>query len=148
MKNSFFIILIAFLAVSCSNNDEPSTEIFQQLSEIANGESISQKISYDEYGRVIKYVATYPGESVEAVYSYPSENLIKIHTQNIIFGQGDICDIIRKYDDEMYLEKGRASYCEGIFSTKELGVDVLFQKKYRHDFQLYSRQPPKCGKMY
>lgn len=133
MKNLLLLIFTAVCLVSCSNQDEPEPEIFSQVSEITNSSnSISKGITYDAYGRVIKYIAVYSTESISATYTYPSDNLIKIHTQDVIFGQNGVSDILRTYEEELYLENGRASYCEGIFSSNEVGS--LFQKKYRHDF--------------
>lgn len=133
VKTFLLLIFTAVCLVSCSNQDEPDPEKFSQVSEISNGyNNISQRITYDEYGRVIKYIAGFPTESITATYTYPSDNLIRIHTQDVIFGQNGTSGILRIYEDELYLENGRASYCEGIFSSNDAGS--LFQKKYRHDF--------------
>ena len=41
-----------------------------------------QIIAYDSYGRVTKYEIMGTEDKVVATYSYPSENLIKIHKKN------------------------------------------------------------------
>ena len=133
MKIYQFLIYSVVLFVSCSTQDEPDPEIFSQVAEISNDHNIiSQKITYDSYGRVIEYTALYPTESVSAAYTYTADNLINIHTQDVIFGQNGDSDIMRVYEDELYLENGRASYCEGVFTSNDTGS--LFQKRYRHDF--------------
>lgn len=133
MKNLLLLIFTAVCLVSCSNQDDPDPEIFSQVAEISNGHNtLSQKITYDSYGRVVEYSAFYPTESVSAKYTYTADNLINIHTQDVIFGQNGASDIVRMYEDELYLENGRASYCEGEFTSNDTGS--LYQKKYRHDF--------------
>lgn len=131
MKYFIYIILTLLFFSSCSNNDDPSPDVFSQLAEISNGGTNTQSITYDSYGRVTKYVVTYDDDEVIATYSYPSDDLIKIHTEETITGDKNN-STTRSYDDEVYLEKGRAVYCEGIFSTNQF--ETPFQKKYRHDF--------------
>ncbi len=58
--------------------------------------------------------------------------MISIHTEDVAYGTLGISDIVREYDDEIHLENGRASYCDGVFSSNEFGTP--FQKKYRHEF--------------
>ena len=133
MKPSLLLIFTAVCLVSCSNQDEPDPEIFSQVAEISNDHNtLSQKITYDSYGRVVEYSAFYPTESLSAKYTYTADNLINIHTQDVIFGQNGASDIVRVYEDELYLESGRASYCDGIFRSNDVGS--LYEKKYRHDF--------------
>ena len=131
MKYFIYIILTLLFFSSCSNNDDPSPDVSSQLAEISNGGTNTQSITYDSYGRVTKYVVTYDDDEVIATYSYPSDDLIKIHTEETITGDKNN-STTRSYDDEVYLEKGRAVYCEGIFSTNQF--ETPFQKKYRHDF--------------
>lgn len=131
MKLLIYIVLTLLIFSSCSNNDEPETDVFTQVAEITNGDNNTQSISYDTYGRVTKYVITGNEDKVIATYSYPSDDLIKIHTEETItWGKNN--STTRSFDDEVYLENGRADYCEGIFATDEFGT--IFQKKYRHDF--------------
>ena len=133
MKSLLLLIFTAICMVSCSTQDEPDPEIFSQVLEITNSNNnISKKITYDAYGRVIKYTALFSTEAITATYTYPSDNLIKIHTQDVIFGQNGASDLARIYEDELYLEHGRASYCVGIFRSNDVGS--LYEKKYRHDF--------------
>lgn len=134
MKYALILILTSIILSSCSNNDEPTPDVFSQVSEITNGKSDSQSILYDDYGRVIKYVATDPDETINSIYTYVGDNLIKIHTEHIIHGFLNGDDAIRKFEDELYLENGRAKYCDGIFTTNQFGQDIIYQKKYRHDF--------------
>ena len=134
MKNSVFILLFALLLPSCSEKDEPMPDTYSQVAEISNGESFSKNIYYDDYGRVTKYVVTFPDESVNSTYTYISDELIKIHTESILHGFLNGEDAITEYDDELYLEKGRAKSCDGIYSTNRLGAGISFQKKYRHEF--------------
>lgn len=126
MKHHIYIGLTLLIISSCSNNDEPAPDVFTQVAEITNGYNYTQTFAYDSYGRVTKYEMSGNEDGVIATYSYPSENLIKIHTENIII-LGKNYSITRSYDDEVYLENGRAAYCEGIFSTDEFGT--IFQKK-------------------
>lgn len=134
MKYVPIIILATLILSSCSNNDEPTPEVFSQVAEITNGTSDSKSILYDDYGRVTKYVATYTDETINSTYTYVGENLIKIHTEHIIHGFLNGDNAIKQYDDDLYLEKGRAKYCDGIFSTNQFGQGTVYQKKYRHDF--------------
>lgn len=134
MKYGLIVILSTLILSSCSNSDEPTPDVFSQVAEITNGKSESKTILYDDYGRVIKYVATYPDETINSTYIYVGDNLIKIHTEHIIYGFLNGDNAINQYDDELYLEKGRAKYCDGIFSTNQFGQGTVYQKKYRHDF--------------
>lgn len=133
MKKLTFIALTSLVIVSCSKQDEPEPEIYYQVAEITNGSTQSQKMVYDEYGRVIEYVESYQEDIVKVTYSYPSDDLIIVHTEDRRphpFG-GE--DIVREYDDEISLEKGRITCCEGVFSSNETGASP-FQKKYRQEF--------------
>lgn len=133
MKTLQPLVFSVLFFVSCSNQDAPRSEIFSQIAEMSNAANdISRKISYDSYGRLINYVEIHLGETVSATYDYPSDNLIRIHTQQEIFGNNGARQIVREYEDELYLDNGRGSYCEGILSSNEVGS--FFQKKYRHDF--------------
>ncbi|MBP3298842.1 MAG: hypothetical protein J6L73_04120 [Muribaculaceae bacterium] len=131
MKHLICIVVTLLIFSSCSNNDEPAPDVFSQVAEITNGDNDIQTIAYDSYGRVAKYTINGNEEEVIATYSYPSDDIIKIHTEHITTWSKN-ASITRSYDDEVYLENGRAAYCEGIFSTDEFGTIV--QKKYRHDF--------------
>lgn len=133
MKNFIFILLIPLLLSSCSNNDEPVPDVYSQVAEISNGES-SQNIYYDDYGRVTEYVVTFRDETIKSTYTYISDDLIKIHTEYIIHGFLNGADAVTEYDDEFYLENGRAKYCEGIYSSNRFIDGTLLQKKYKHEF--------------
>ena len=128
--------LIGFLSlifVSCSK-DEPAPDVFMQIASITDEDgSVGQQISYDSYGRVIDYRCSYPNESVVAEYEYVSDDLVKISTEDIIFGEKGAYDIVRTYHDELHLEYGRAVSCDGIFSQRERD-EAAFEKKYRHEF--------------
>lgn len=132
MKKFGVLISLLPLLASCDNQEEPTPEVFSQVAEISNGTTTSRQITYDKYGRTVKYTVSYPGGSVNATYSYPSDNTISIHTEDVAYGTLGISDIVREYDDEIHLENGRASYCDGVFSSNEFGTP--FQKKYRHEF--------------
>lgn len=106
MKYVPIIILATLILSSCSNNDEPTPEVFSQVTEITNGTSDSKSILYDDYGRVIKYVATYPDETINSTYIYVGDNLIKIHTEHIIYGFLNGDNAINQYDDELIFGKG------------------------------------------
>ncbi len=134
MKYGLIVILSTLILSSCSNSDEPTPEVFSQVAEITNGKSESKTILYDDYGRVIKYVATFLDETVNSTYTYVGDNLIEIHTEHIIHGFLNGDNAIRQYEDELYLENGRATYCDGTFSTNQLGQGTIFQKKYRQEF--------------
>lgn len=128
---SSYLISTLLIFVSCSNNDEPAPDVFTQVAKITNGNNDTQSITYDSYGRVTQYVISVNEDEVIATYSYPSDDLVEIHTEHTIsWGKND--QSTRSYDDKVYLENGRADYCEGIFSTDEFGT--IFQKKYRHEF--------------
>lgn len=131
MRNLIYIVLTLLFFSSCSNNDEPAPDVFTQVAGITNGDNYTLTIAYDSYGRVTKYMITYKKDDLIVTYSYPSDNLIKIHTEHIS-PWDKYHAMTRTYDDEVYLENGRVDYCEGIFSTDEFGS--IFQKKYRQDF--------------
>ena len=133
MKNFIYILLIPLLLSSCSNNDEPVPDVYSQVIEISNGES-SQNVYYDDYGRVTEYVVTFRDVTVKSTYTYISDDLIKIYTENILHGFLYGEDAVTEYEDELHLENGRAKYCDGIYSTNKFGGDILFQKKYKHEF--------------
>jgi len=128
--------LIGFLSlifVSCSK-DEPAPDVFMQIASITDEDgSVGQQISYDSYGRVIGYRCSYPNESVVAEYEYVSDDLVKISTEDIIFDEKGVYEIVRTYHDELHLENGRAVSCDGIFSQRERD-EAAFEKKYRHEF--------------
>lgn len=132
--------LIGFLSlifVSCSK-DEPAPDVFMQIASITDeGGSVGRQISYDSYGRVIGYKCSYPNESVVAEYEYVSDDLVKISTEDIIFGGKGAYDIVRTYHDELHLENGHAVSCDGIFSQREQD-ETPFEKKYRHEFNYTS----------
>lgn len=133
MKDFLFILLFPLLLCSCSDKKDPEPDIYSQVAEISNGESVAN-IYYDDYGRVTKYAVTYPDETITSTYTYVSDDLIRIHTEQILHGFLNGEDAISEYEDEFTLEKGRAKCCEGIFTTNRFGKDILFQKKYRHEF--------------
>lgn len=132
--------LIGFLSlifVSCSK-DEPGPDVFMQIASITDEDgSVGRQISYDSYGRVIGYKCSYPNESVVAEYEYVSDDLVKISTEDIIFGGKGAYDIVRTYHDELHLENGHAVSCDGIFSQREQD-ETPFEKKYRHEFNYTS----------
>ncbi len=132
--------LIGFLSlifVSCSK-DEPGPDVFMQIASITDKDgSVGRQISYDSYGRVIGYKCSYPNESVVAEYEYVSDDLVKISTEDIIFGGKGAYDIVRTYHDELHLENGHAVSCDGIFSQREQD-ETPFEKKYRHEFNYTS----------
>lgn len=131
--NKLYYLLISLMFVSCSN-DEPEYEPFMQIASITNeGEYISQQFSYDSYGRVVTYRSMYPTETVTVEYEYVSDNLIKITTKDINFDRNKNPDLVRTYQDNLHLENGRATYCEGIFCQIEQDKTSI-EKKYRHDF--------------
>lgn len=132
--------LIGFLSlifVSCSK-DEPAPDVFMQIASITDeGGSVGRQISYDSYGRVIGYKCSYPNESVVAEYEYVSDDLVKISTEDIIFDEKGVYEIVRTYHDELHLENGHAVSCDGIFSQREQD-ETPFEKKYRHEFNYTS----------
>lgn len=131
IKYLFFIL--PFIFVSCSNN-EPEPEIFTQIASIANEDgSVCQQFSYDSYGRIVTYRSIFPAETVTVEYEYVSDNLIKITTKDVNFDRNGIYDLIRTYQDNLYLENGHAAYCEGIFCQTEQDKTTI-EKKYRHEF--------------
>lgn len=132
MRYAIFFAAMSLAVASCSDHDEPVADVYSQVAEITDGATTSQKIAYDEYGRVVSYTVSWPYSSVTSSYSYPSENVIKIYTE-YVFGASGL-DEIRKYEAELYLENGRATQCDGIFSTNEIGGGAWMQKKYRHEF--------------
>lgn len=129
MKNVLPALIIPFLLASCSDKEDVSPDVFSQVSEI-KGTSQSQEITYDSYGRVVKYVESYPHETITCTYSYPSDDLIKIHTEHLI-QESQGYDRVDEYDDELFLNNGRADYCEGVFSSNRKSI---YPKKYRHEF--------------
>lgn len=134
MKYVLIIAIATLFLSSCSDNDGPVPDVFTQVSEITNGKSESKTILYDDYGRVIKFVATFPDATISSTYSYIGEDLIKIHTEHIIPGYLNGDNAITQYDDELHLKNGRAVYCNGIYTTNQFDQGRIFQKKYRHDF--------------
>lgn len=135
--NKLYYLLISLIFVSCSPN-EPEPETFMQIASITNeNESVCQKFSYDSYGRIVTYRNMYPTETVTVKYEYVSDNLIKITTKDVNFDRNGIYDLVRTYQDNLYLENGRADYCEGIFCQKEQDKTTI-EKKYRHEFSYTS----------
>lgn len=134
MRYVLSFILSSMILSSCSKSDEPVPDTFSQVVEITNGKSETQSILYDEYGRVIRYAATFPGETINSIYTYVGDNLIKIHTERITQGLLNGDNAISQYEDELYLEKGRAKYCDGKYSTNQFVQSSLYQKKYRQEF--------------
>ena len=129
MKNVLLALVIPLLLASCSDKEDPLPDVFSQVSEI-KGTSQSQEITYDSYGRVVKYIESYPHEIITCTYSYSSDDLIKIHTEQVI-QESDGNDRVDEYVDELFLNNGRADYCEGVFSSNRKSI---YQKKYRHEF--------------
>lgn len=135
--NKLDYLLISLIFVSCSPN-EPEPETFMQIASITNeNESVCQQFSYDSYGRIVTYRSIYPAETVTVEYEYVSDNLIKITTKDVNFDRNGIYDLIRTYQDNLYLENGRAAYCEGIFCQTEQDMTTI-EKKYRHEFSYTS----------
>lgn len=135
--NKLYYLLSSLIIVSCSN-DEPEPEIFMQIASITKEDgSVCQQFSYDSYGRIATYRNMYPAETVTVEYEYVSDNLIKIMTKDINFGRNGIYEIVRTYQDSLYLENGRAAYCEGIFYQTEQDKTTI-EKKYRHEFSYTS----------
>ena len=138
MNKSYYLLLSLFIA-SCNNNEpEPESETFMQIASITNKAGyISRQYSYDSYGRITTYISIFPAETITAKYEYISDNLVKITTKDINFGRNGIYDIVRTYQDNLHLENGRATYCEGVFSQTEQNK-APFEKKYRHEFNYTS----------
>lgn len=132
-----FILLFPLVLLSCSN-DGPEPEVFMQIASITNEtDSKVQQITYDSYGKVISYSYVGSIESIKAEYEYISDNLVKITTKDVIFGQNGDNDIIRIFRDDLHLENGRAVSCDGIFSQIDRDK-TPFEKKYRHEFSYTS----------
>ncbi len=135
--NKLYYLLISLIFVSCGPN-EPEPETFMQIASITNeNESVCQQFSYDSYGRIVTYRNMYPTETVTVKYEYVSDNLIKITTKDVNFDRNGIYDLVRTYQDNLYLENGRADYCEGIFCQKEQDKTTI-EKKYRHEYSYTS----------
>ncbi len=135
MRYALFAVLTSLVLASCSDSDEPATEVHSRVAEITDVKSVCRKILYDESGRVTEYAVSFPGETIRSTYSYTSDDFIRIHTEHRIHGfLPDGEDAVRAYDDEMHLENGRVSSCEGIFSTNQFAGGNPFQKKYRQEF--------------
>ena len=132
-------LLISLIIVSCSNDEpEPEPETFMQIASIINEDgSVCKQFSYDSYGRIVTYQSIYPTESVKVEYEYVSDNLIKITTKDVNFDRNGIYDFVRTYQDNLHLENGRATYCEGICCQTEQDK-TTFEKKYRHEFSYTS----------
>lgn len=130
---SFPLFALLILLASCDEKNEPNPDIYMQIAEISD-ESSDYKInfSYDAYGRVVKYSEYNTHETIEISYSYPSADQINMHTRCVIPLLWDANGIEIIYDDQLYLDKGRASYCEGIYKRTE--NESVIEKKYRHDF--------------
>lgn len=125
------------ILLACTDNNEPSYDVFSQVSEISNDESDSRHIAYDSYGRVSEYEITSSDAAVSCSYSYTSDDCINITTKEVIhLWENDY--VVREYDDELFLDNGRASFCDGIFKMYELkdGEEfITIEKKYRHEFE-------------
>ena len=135
--NKLYYLLISLIFVSCSN-DEPEPEIFMQIASITNEDgSVCQQFSYDSYGRIVTYRSMYPAETVTVEYEYVSDNQIRISTKDVNFDRNGIYDLVRTYQDNLYLENGRAAYCEGIFCQTDQDKTTI-EKKYRHEFSYTS----------
>lgn len=136
MRNFVFILPILWILMSCSDSEEPRSENYPQVCSISDGGSNTRHINYDTYGRVINYEISAPDETISCSYSYPSGNRIIIQTKQITH-LWDNDYVIREYDDELVLENGRVTICDGIFAMSELseGEEKLLKpKKYRHEF--------------
>lgn len=132
--NKLYYLLISLIFVSCSN-DEPEPETFMQIASVTSEDgSVCQQFSYDSYGRVVTYRNMYLTETVTAEYEYVSDNLIKITTKEVNFDRNDL---VRTYQDNLYLENGRSAYCEGIFCQTEQDKTTI-EKKYHHEFSYTS----------
>jgi len=135
--NKLYYLLVSLIFVSCST-DEPEPETFMQIASINNEDgSVCQQFSYDSYGRIVTYRSIYPAETVTVEYEYVSDNQIRISTKDVNFDRNGIYDLVRTYQDNLYLENGRADYCEGIFCQTEQDK-TTFEKKYRHEFSYTS----------
>lgn len=100
------------------------------------GGYFSQQFSYDSYGRIVTYRSMLLAETVMVKYEYVSDSLIKITTKDIIRLNG-FNDLVRTFQDNLHLENGQATYCEGIFCLEEQDK-IPFEKKYRHEFSYTS----------
>lgn len=135
--NKLYYILLSLIFVSCSN-DEPEAETFMQIASITKEDgSVCQQFSYDSYGRIATCRSIYPAETVTVEYEYVSDNQIRISTKDVNFDRNGIYDLVRTYQDNLYLENGRAAYCEGIFCQTEQDKTTI-EKKYRHEFSYTS----------
>ena len=133
-------ISLAFLSIpflllsSCSKSEEPTPDLFMQVSSIKlGGSSGSRQWSYDAYGRVVQYKAWEGSLHLDVEYTYVSDNLVKIHTEEIVEGQNGAYDVLNTYEEELHLDKGRADYCEGTVTLLTWDADP-YEKKYRNDF--------------
>ena len=129
-----FLSLPFLLLSSCSKSDEPVYDIFMQVSSIKlDGSSDSRQITYDSYGRVIVYKSLDGPLHLNVEYSYVSDDLVNIHTEELIIGQNGAYNILNTYEEELHLEKGRADYSVGTVTRQTWDTDP-YEKKYRHDF--------------
>ena len=141
MIKRYIDISVAFLSIpflllfSCSKSDEPSPDVFMQVSSIKiNGSGSNyRQWTYDSYGKVVKYNAWIGSLHLDVEYTYVSDNLVKIHTEEIIEGQNGAYDVLNTYDEELHLDNGRADYCEGTVTRLKWDADP-YEKMYRHDF--------------
>ena len=138
MRHIYF--QLAFLSIpfmllsSCGKSDEPARDVFTQVSSIMrNGSLDSRQITYDSYGKVVGYKAVDGPLHLNVEYSYVSDDLVKIHTEELIIGQNGAYNILNTYEEELHLEKGRADYCEGTVTRQTWDADP-YEKKYWHDF--------------
>ena len=134
LKKILFVLIMPLFLVACSNDDEPKPAVFMQIASITGEDGqTGRQFSYDAYGRITAFRSVSPSGSVDAKYEYVSDNLIKITTTEIIHGQIGLSNTVRTYQDELHLEKGRATYCDGLFSLTE-GDNTPVEKKYRREF--------------
>lgn len=129
------LFIPVWLLTSCGKSDEPTHNVFMQVSSIKiNGSDLGSRLwTYDSYGRVVGYKALEAPLHINVDYDYISDDLVKIHTEEIVEGQNGANNILNIYEDELHLEKGRADYCEGKVTRYTWDSDP-YEKKYRHDF--------------
>lgn len=125
-----FSILLSAIATSCSHNDEPNCPVFQQPASITtdNINGGNQTFEYNESGKIVAWALNYSdNESIIARYSYPSDNIIKIESEEVSV------DTKTYWAETIQLLNGRASQSEGTFIRKQDDVTVI-QKTYRLEF--------------
>ncbi|MDE5749770.1 MAG: hypothetical protein K2H87_03250, partial [Duncaniella sp.] len=115
MKYLIATLMTSLALVSCSNEESPEPVAVSQVSEISDGTSTTQKIDYDASGRVTRYTVSYPDETIDCTYSYPSEDLIEIRTRVVTKVFLNEPDVVREYTAQLHITGGRAAYCYGVF---------------------------------